>query len=58
MIETKIYRVEEVAEILKCSPRHIYEQIKLKKLHAIRIGHAVRVSESSLESYINNGGCA
>jgi len=58
MIETKIYTVPEISELLKCSPRHIYEQIKLKKLRGIRIGHTVRVSEIALKKYIEEGGCA
>jgi len=58
MIETKIYTVPEISDLLKCSSRHIYEQIKRKKLHGIRIGNSVRVSEVALKKYIEEGGCA
>lgn len=57
-METKIYTVDEVAEILRVSKRHVYEQVKQNKLFAIKIGHSVRISEVALKKYVEQGGAS
>jgi excisionase family DNA binding protein len=38
------WKVEELAELLNCSPRGLYDQIKRGKLPALRIATMVRLN--------------
>jgi excisionase family DNA binding protein len=51
----KLYTIEEVSEILKVTPRTIYNFIKSRNLKAVKIGKYWRVSEQALHEFINSG---
>lgn len=55
MNEIILYTIEEVSIILKVTPRTIYNFIKAKQLKAVKVGKYWRVSESSLQDFINQG---
>ncbi len=49
----KLYKVPEVAAVLRVKPPTVYDWIKNKKLNAIRAGRLIRVSEEQLADFIN-----
>ena len=53
----KVYRVEQVAEILQASPRHVQRLIRLGRLQATAIGagktNNYRISRADLEAFID-----
>jgi len=53
----KVYRVEQVAEILQASPRHVQRLIRLGRLQATDIGAGktknYRISRADLEAFID-----
>lgn len=53
MEETNIYKVPEVAEILRVNPKTVYEEIAQGHLKCIRLGRVIRIPKSYLESFIN-----
>ena len=55
MSEFKLYTIEEVSEILKVTPRTIYNFIKLHNLKAVKIGKYWRVTDKALQEFINRG---
>ena len=46
-----ILTVPEVAEILGCSTKTIYRQIKKKELETFRFGRSLRISKTALLEY-------
>lgn len=46
-----MYTVPEVATELRCSTRHVRDEITRKNLRAIKIGGAWKVTEADLERY-------
>ena len=46
-----ILTVPEVAEILGCSTKTIYRQIKKKELETFRFGRSLRISKIALSEY-------
>jgi excisionase family DNA binding protein len=50
----KVYRVKEVAEILQLGTTKTYELIREGKIKAKKIGSAYRITEKSLEEYLEN----
>jgi excisionase family DNA binding protein len=47
--------VNQVAEILGCTERYVYEMVKNRKLRAIRLGsRAIRISGISLSEFIDS----
>lgn len=55
MNDIKLFTIEEVSEILKVTPRTIYNFIKFGHLKAVKIGKFWRVSEKALQEFINQG---
>lgn len=51
----KLYTIEEISEILKVTPRTIYNYIKNQDLKAVKIGKYWRVTDSALQEFIDNG---
>ena len=51
----KVYTLEEVAEILQLTRRTLYTYIKNGQLKAVKIGKYWRVSEETLQQFIQNG---
>jgi excisionase family DNA binding protein len=50
---SKIYELEELAEILKVTRRTLYNCIKDGRLKANKIGKTWRVTEENLDRFIN-----
>jgi len=48
----KLYRVDEVADILNCSSRSVYRLISAGELRAFRIRSSLRVSREGLDLFI------
>ena len=48
----ELYTVKEVAQKLKTSTRFVLDQIRSKKLPAIKVGKAWRVHEKDLATYL------
>lgn len=55
IINFKLYTIEEISEILKVTPRTIYNYIKSGNLKAVKIGKYWRVTDSALQEFIENG---
>ncbi len=51
----KVYSLDEVAEILQLTRRTLYNYIKNGQLKAVKIGKYWRVSEETLQSFIQKG---
>lgn len=49
----KLYTIEEVSEILKMTPRTIYNYIKNNDLEAVKIGKYWRIKHSTLVRFID-----
>jgi excisionase family DNA binding protein len=49
----ELYTVKEVADKLKTSTRFVLDQIRSKKLPAIKVGKAWRVHEKDLVAYLS-----
>ena len=47
-----ILTVPEVAEILGCSTKTIYRQIKRNELETFRFGRSLRISKTALSEYL------
>ena len=52
----KLLRAEAVAEILDTTKPRVYELIRQGLLPAVRLGRQVRIAESALEEWVENGG--
>ncbi len=50
--ELTFYTTEEVAEILRTTPRNITAWIREGKLHAVKVGKFYRVSEKDLKEFL------
>jgi excisionase family DNA binding protein len=51
MVE-RIYKIKEVADILKVSHKTVYNWIELGHLKAIKVEKTLRVPESALEEFL------
>jgi excisionase family DNA binding protein len=51
----QVYTVQEVAELLKVSPRTIERLVQNHQLRAIHVGRRLRVTQESLQAYIGQG---
>lgn len=50
----KIYSLEELANLLQVSERTLMREIKQGKLHAFKVGRALRFTPEAVQEYINN----
>ena len=53
--ETKLYTLQEVADVLRVSRQTIYNYVTAKRLKASKIGKEYRVTEEDLQDFIKNG---
>jgi len=51
--EKKLYTIKEVSELVGISESEIIRMVMLKKLSAIRLGKAIRISEQDLDEFLN-----
>ena len=56
MNETKLYTVDEVAEILKVSKPTVYRLFRTRALHWHWVGSHRRVSQKHLDEFFSAGG--
>lgn len=49
-----VFSVEEVAEILKVSPKTVYRLVDRKYLHATKALRHLRITKKSLDSFLSN----
>jgi excisionase family DNA binding protein len=52
MAEDKIYSLNDLIDLLQISRKTLIEYIKGGKIKAFRVGNAYRVTEESLQDYI------
>ncbi|WP_316247667.1 helix-turn-helix domain-containing protein [Nonomuraea sp. PA05] len=50
----KAYKVEEIAELLGVGRDKIYELIRTRQLHSIKIGRSRRITEQQLADFITS----
>ena len=53
--ETKLYTLQEVANILRVSRQTIYNYVTAKRLKATKLAKEYRVTEEDLQDFIKNG---
>jgi len=51
--KTQLFRILEVASRLALSRSSVYREIEAGKLHAVRIGSALRITSDELDRYIS-----
>lgn len=54
MDDLVVYRVEEVAGILKVSPRSVHRLIQSGQLEAVRVGRFLRVTADALHAFLGS----
>lgn len=52
-LEKQVYDVEEVATLLDCNPRSVYEMISQGALKCVRVGRAIRVPKQFVNDFLN-----
>ena len=52
---TKVYTLEEIAEILHVTRRTLYTYIKEGKLRAVKVGKSWRVTQKNLDDFLARG---
>jgi len=50
----EIYSLEDVARLLKVSPKTVKRQIKAGKITAFRVGRSLRFTHEALQEYMHN----
>ena len=50
----KIYKIGEIAEILRLSKSCVYKMVERGHISSFKIGSAVRIKEQQLKDYIKN----
>lgn len=51
---TKMYTLEEIADMLKVTRRTLYTYVKSGKLKAVKLERFWRVSEEALQDFLQN----
>lgn len=52
---TKLYTLQEVADLLHGTRKTIYNYMKAKKIKAIKVGRTYRVTQEELNKYLTEG---
>ena len=52
---SRLYRVEEAAEILNIKPKTMRNRISLGQIDIYRVGRGIRISRETLEEILNCG---
>ncbi|MGI6005499.1 MAG: helix-turn-helix domain-containing protein [Christensenellales bacterium] len=50
----RVYRVDEIAELLHVSKGSVYSLIREGAFHTVRIGSAIRVSKKSFDEWLDS----
>jgi excisionase family DNA binding protein len=51
-LEPLLYRVTDVAALLAISPNKVYQLVKDKRLHSVRVGGAIRIPATAVMDYL------
>ena len=51
--DIRAYTVDDIQHILKVSRTTVYELLKSKKFHSVRVGGQYRISKKSFENWLN-----
>lgn len=51
--DIRAYTVDDIQHILKVSRTTVYELLKNKKFHSVRVGGQYRISKKSFENWLN-----
>lgn len=54
MTTKKLYKVEEIAEILQVTKMTVYRYIKAKKIKAYKIGKEIRIDGADFEAFLES----
>ena len=54
MSTVKLYKVEEIADILKVTKMTVYRYIKAKKIKAYKIGKEIRIDGTDFEAFLES----
>lgn len=52
-MEKQVYTAEEVAKMLDCRPRTIYEMVKEGKLKCVKVGRLIKFPKQYIEEFLN-----
>lgn len=55
MEQSKLYTLQEVADVLRVSRQTLYNNIRKGKLNLTKIGKEYRVTEEQLQELLRNG---
>lgn len=57
--DIRAYTVDDIQRILKVSKTTVYELLKSKSFHIVRVGGQYRISKKSFDNWLNGeeGGC-
>lgn len=57
--DIRAYTVDDIQRILKVSKTTVYELLKSKAFHIVRVGGQYRISKKSFDNWLNGeeGGC-
>lgn len=50
----KVFTVEDLVQILGISKNSVYELLRSRKIHSVKIGRIYRIPRSALEDYLNS----
>lgn len=51
--DIRAYTADDIQHILKVSRTTVYELLKSKKFHSVRVGSQYRISKKSFENWLN-----
>ena len=53
--DTKVYTLQEVADVLRVSRQTLYNNIRSGRLKAMKLGRTYRITEEQLQDILRNG---
>lgn len=52
----RFHSIADTASKLSVSPKTVYREINRGNLHAVKVGHQLRIADSALDSYLTRSG--
>lgn len=52
MMETKVYTVEEVADLLKVNARTVYKMVDRDEIRSVRVGRQIRIPQDAIDAFL------
>lgn len=53
-VEHRVYRVEDVAELLMCDKSTVYRLIKNGRLKVVRLGTSFRITQKAINEFLDS----